>query len=84
VEGLSGNLLQERVVDILGDLLFASNLALNRSQETEDHKVRVGKLEEELTTRTKIFTNPETAMYMELASLRQSEKDAKKAHHDKN
>jgi len=43
----------------------------------------VAKLEENLTTSTKIFTNHETALYLELASLRQSEKDAKKALHDK-
>jgi len=76
VEGLSDNLLQERVADVLGDLLFVSNLALNRTQESEDLKVRVEKLEEDLATRTKIFTNRETALYLELASLRQSEKDA--------
>ena len=76
MEGLSDNLLQERVADVLGDLLFVSNLALNRTQESEDLKVRVEKLEEDLATRTKIFTNRETALYLELASLRQSEKDA--------
>jgi len=43
----------------------------------------VAKLEEDLTTRTKIFSNRKTALYLELASLRQSEKDAKKALHDK-
>jgi len=83
VEGLSGNLLQDRVVDGLGDFLIASNLALNRTQEADDLKVRVAKLEEELSTRTKTFTNRETTMYLELASLRQSEKDVNKALHDK-
>ena len=43
----------------------------------------MAKLEEELSTKTKIFANRETAMYLELASLRQSEEDAKKALHDK-
>jgi len=43
----------------------------------------VAKLEEELSTRTKTCTNRETAMYLELASLRHSEKDAYKALHDK-
>ena len=43
----------------------------------------MAKLEEDLTTRTKIFTNRETALYLELASLRQFEKDAKNALHDK-
>jgi len=75
-EGLSGNLLRGRMVDVLGDLLIASNLALNKTQEAED-------LKEELIARTKTFTNRETAMYLELASPRQSEKDAKKALHDK-
>jgi len=51
------------MVDVLRDLLFASNLVLNRTQEAEDLKVRVAKLEEELTTKTKIFTNRETALY---------------------
>jgi len=78
VEGLGNNLLL-----VLGDLLFASNLALNRIQDSEDLKVRVAKLEEDLTARTKIFTNRETTLYLELESLRQSEKDAKKALHDK-
>jgi len=35
------------------------------------------------TARTKVFANRETALYLELASLRQSEKDAKKALQDK-
>ena len=71
------------MVDGLGEFLIASILALNRTQEAEDLKVRVAKLEEELSTRTKTFNNRETAMYLELASLRQFEKDAKKALHDK-
>ena len=83
VEDLSGNLLRGCMVDVLGDLLIAFNLALYRTQEAEDLKVRVAKLEEELIAKTKAFTNCETAIYLELASLRQSEKDAKKALHDK-
>jgi len=83
MKGLSGNLLQDRVADGLGDLLLASNLALNRAQEDEGLKVRVAKLEEELSTMTKIFTNRETAMYLELASLCQYDKNTKKALHDK-
>jgi len=43
----------------------------------------VAKLEEELITKTKAFTNCEIAIYLELESLRQSKKDAKKALHDK-
>jgi len=83
VEGLCENLLQERVAEVLGDFLFASNLTHSRTQESEDLKVRVAKLEEDLAIRTKIFTNRETALYLELASLHQSEKDAKKALQDK-
>jgi len=71
------------VVDVLGDLLIASNLALNRTKEAKDLKVTVAKLEEELIAQTKAFTNRETAMYLELACLRQSEKDDKKALHVK-
>jgi len=82
VESLSGNLSQNRVVDDLGDFLISSNLSLSRAQEAEDLKVRMAKLEEELSTKTKTFANRETAMYVELASIRQSEKDAKKALHD--
>jgi len=41
------------------------------------------KLEEELALKTKAFSNRETAMYQELASLRQSEKDVKKLLFDK-
>ena len=63
--------------------MIASNLALNKTQEAEDLKVKVATLEEELIVKTKGFTNRETAMYLELASLRQSEKNAKKALYDK-
>ena len=48
VGDLSGNVLRGRMVDVLGDLLIASNLALNRIEEVDDLKVRVAKLEEEL------------------------------------
>jgi len=83
VEGLDDNLLRERVAKVLGDFLFASNLALSRTQEFEDLKVKMAKLDEDLTAMTKVFANRETALYLELASLRQSEKDAKKALQDK-
>jgi len=43
----------------------------------------MAKLEEELSTLAKTFSNQEITMHVELASLRQSEKDAKKALHDK-
>jgi len=46
VEGLGDNLLQERVDEVLGDLLFSSNLALNKTQESEDLKVSDGKFME--------------------------------------
>jgi len=36
------------------------------------------KLEEELALKTKAFSNRETAMYAELGSLRQSEKEDKR------
>jgi len=45
MESLSGNLAQNRVVDGLWDFLIASNLALNRVQETDDLKVRMAKIE---------------------------------------
>ena len=74
---MSGNLSQDRVVDGLGDFLITSNPMLSRAKEAEDLKVRMAKLEEELSTQAKTFANRETPMYVELASLRQSEKDAK-------
>jgi len=43
----------------------------------------MAKLKEELALKTKVFSNRETAMYQELASLRQFEKDAKKLFFDK-
>ena len=80
---LSGNLSQDRIVDGLGDFLIASNLAQSRAQEAEELKAKVAKLEEEMSLNAKTFTNRETAMYVEMASLRQTEKDAKKALQDK-
>ena len=38
----------------------------------------MAKLEEELSLKTKAFSNRKTAMYQELASLRQSEKEVKR------
>jgi len=83
LESLSENLSQDRVVDGLGDFLVASNLALSRAQEAEELKVRMAKLEEELSLKTKTFANRETTMYIELKSLRQADKDTKKALYDK-
>ena len=80
---MSGNFAQDRVFDGLGDFPFASNLALNRAQEAEDLKARMAKLEGEMSTQAKTFANRETAMYVELGSLRQAKKDAKKALQDK-
>jgi len=82
VESLSGNFSQDRVFNGLGDFLIASSLAWSRAQEAEDLKVRMAKLEEELSTQAKTFANREIAMYMELASVRQAEKDSKKSLHD--
>ena len=76
---MSGTLTQDRMVDDLGDFLIASNLALDRAQEAEDVKVRMAKLEEKLSTQAKTVAYRETAMYVELGSLHQAEKDAKKA-----
>jgi len=78
VESFGGNLLQDRVAQGLGDFLVASDLALSKAQEAQDAQAEVAKLREELALKTKAFSNCETAMYQELASLRQSEKDVKK------
>jgi len=83
LESLSGNLFQDRIAHGLGDFLIASNLALSRAQEAEELKARMAKLGEELSLKTKTFAYCETPMYVELESLRQSEKDAKKALYDK-
>ena len=53
LESLGGNLFQDRIVDDLGDFLITSNLALSRAQEAEELKVRMAKLEEELSLKTK-------------------------------
>jgi len=83
LESLGGNLFQDHIVHYLGDFLVASNLDLSRAQEAENIKTRMAKLEEELSLKAKTFVNRETALYVELASLCQSEKDTKKALHDK-
>jgi len=83
LESLSGNFIQDRIFHGLGDFLIASSLTLSRAQEAEELRARMVKLEEELSLKTNTFANCETAMYVELASLRQSEKDAKKALYDK-
>ena len=83
VEGLDDNLFHELVAEVLRDLLFTSKLELSKTRESEDLKAKMAKLEEDLATRTKTFTNRETALYLELANLRQSEKDAIKALQDK-
>ena len=67
----------------LRDFLIASNLALSKAQETEELKARMEELEEELALKNKAFATCEIAMYNELASLRQSEKDVKKLLFDK-
>jgi len=82
-EGLDDNLLYERVAEVLGDLLFASNRALAKTQASKDLEAKMAKLEEDFAARTTVFANRETALYLELASLRQTEKDAKKALQDK-
>jgi len=83
LESLSGNLFHDHVAHDLEDFLIASSLALSRAQEAEELKARMAELEKELSLKTKAFASRETAMYNELASLRQSEKDAKKALFDK-
>jgi len=83
LESLSGNLFHDCVAHDLGGFLIASNLALSRAQEAEVLKDRLAELEEKLSLKTKTFANFETAMYNELASLRQSEKDIKKTLFDK-
>ena len=46
MEGLDDNLLREHVAEVLGDLLFASNLVLNRTQVSKDLEVKMAKFEE--------------------------------------
>jgi len=84
VEGLDDNLLWECVAEVLGDLFFASNLAISKTQESKDLEVKMVKLEEDFAARAKVFPNRETALFMELASLCRSEKDARKDLQDKN
>jgi len=78
VESLDSNLLQARVAQGLGDFLVAFNLALSKAQEAQHLWARMVKLEEELAIKTKAFSNRETAMYAEMGSLCQSEKEVKR------
>jgi len=81
-EGLDDNLLQNRVAEVLRDLLIASNQALASLQASRDLKAKMAKLEEDFAARDKVFANCETALYVEVASLCQIEKDVKKALQD--
>ena len=47
VESLSGNLLQNRVAQVLGDFLVASNLALSQAQDAQNLWAENAKLKEE-------------------------------------
>jgi len=71
------------MAEVLGHLLFASNRALARMQASRDLEAKMVKLEEDFAARAKVFANQETALYLELASLRQTKKDAKMALQDK-
>ena len=82
-EGLEENLLQDRVAEFLGSLVFASNRALSRTQAFRDLEAKMAKLEEDFAARAKVFANRKTALYLEVANLRQIEKDVKKAFQDK-
>ena len=63
VESLGGNVLQDHVAQGLGDFLVASSLALSKAQDAQDLRPEMVKLKEELTLKTKVFSNRETAMY---------------------
>jgi len=80
---LSSNLSHDCIVTGLGDFTIASDLTLNRAQEAEELKAKMAKLEDEMSLNVKIFTNCETAMLVEMASLHKTEKNAKKALQDK-
>ena len=77
------NLLQDRVAEFLGSLVFASNRALSRTQAFRDLEAKVSRLEEDAAARAKVFANRETALYLEVTNLRQIEKDIKKALQEK-
>jgi len=83
VEGLEEDLLQDRVAEFLGSLVFTSNRALARTQAFRDLEAKMTKLEEDSAARAKVFANRETVLYLEVANLRQIEKDVKKALQDK-
>jgi len=78
VESLGGNLLQDRAAQGLEDFLIVFNLALSKVQDAQDSRAETAKLREELALQAKAFSNRETAMYQELASLRQFEKEVKR------
>ena len=78
MESLGGNLLQDRVAQGLEDFLIASSLTLSKVQDAQDSQVEKAKLREELALQAKAFSNRKTAMYQELANLRQSEEEVKR------
>jgi len=71
------------VAEFLGGLVLASNRARARTQAFRDLEERMAKVEEDSAARARVFANRETALYLEVANLRQIERDVKKALQDK-
>jgi len=77
--GLDNDLLRDHMAEFLGGLALASDQALPRAQASSDLEEELAKVKEDFATREQVFSNRETALYLEVANLRQIEKDVKKA-----
>jgi len=71
------------MAEFLGGLALASDQALARAQASSDLKEELVKVKEDLAIREQVFANRETTLYLEMANLRQIEKNVKKALRDK-
>jgi len=71
------------MAEFFGGLALASDQALVKAQASSNLEKKLAKVKEDLATREQVFANRETALYLEVANLRQIEKDVKKALQDK-
>jgi len=83
LEGLDNNLLRDCMAEFIGGLALASDQALAMAQTSSNLEEELAKVKEDLANREQVFANLETALYLEVANLRQIEKDVKKALRDK-
>ena len=75
VESLGEDPLQDCAAQGIGEFLIASSFSMSKAL---DLQAEMAKLREESSLQAKTFSKRETALYQELASLRQSEKETKR------